>query len=80
MSSLELKLTGVIADLFKLNTEDVPEASMESVDEWNSLSPIELMMALEEEFEVINITSDEIVEMTTYASIKRTLQAKGIEF
>lgn len=80
MSSLELKLTGVIADLFKLNTEDVPEASMESVDEWNSLSHIELMMALEEEFEVINITSDEIVEMTTYASIKRTLQAKGVEF
>ena len=79
MSSLELKLTGVIADLFKLNTEDVPEASMESVDEWNSLSHIELMMALEEEFEVINITSDEIVEMTTYASIKRTLQ-KGVEF
>jgi acyl carrier protein len=52
---------------------------METVESWDSLKHIELVVSLEEEFEISQLSTDEIVEMISVAEIKRTLRNKGVD-
>jgi acyl carrier protein len=55
------------------------DSSMETVESWDSLKHIELVVSLEEEFEISHLSTDEIVEMISVAEIKRTLRNKGVD-
>ena len=75
---MQKKLIQLLMDLFNINEEEAKNASMNSISTWDSLSHIELMMTIEEEFNIPKITPDEIVYMTSTESIKQILKNKGV--
>ena len=77
---MQKKLIQLLMDLFNINEEEAKNASMNSISTWDSLSHIELMMTIEEEFNIPKITPDEIISMTSTESIKQILRNKGVEF
>jgi len=76
---MKKKLIQLLIDIFNINEEEAKNASMNSISTWDSLSHIELMMTIEEEFNIPKITPDEIVSMTSTESIKQILGNKGVE-
>ena len=76
---MQKKLIQLLMDLFNINEKEAKNASMNSISTWDSLSHIELMMTIEEEFNIPKITPDEIVSMTSTESIKQILRNKGVE-
>ncbi len=50
---------------------------MEATSTWDSLSHMELIAAIEDEFS-IELTSDEIISMTSVATITEVLRAKSV--
>ena len=75
---MQKKLIQLLMDLFNINEEEAKNASMNSISTWDSLSHIDLMMTIEEEFNIPKITPDEIVYMTSTESIKQILKNKGV--
>ena len=75
---MQKKLIQLLMELFNINEEEAKNGSMNSISLWDSLSHIELMMTIEEEFNIPKITPDEIVSMTSTESIKQILKNKGI--
>ena len=75
---MQKKLIQLLMELFNINEEEAKNASMDSISTWDSLSLIELMMTIEEEFNIPKITPDEIVSMTSTESIKQILKNKGV--
>lgn len=68
---------GVIAEVLRLDPGKVrPEVAIHKVDAWNSLTHIELIVALEEKFD-LQLTEDEIASMTTVAEIMRVVTSRG---
>ena len=76
---MQKKLIQLLMDLFNINEKEAKNASMNSISTWDSLSHIELMMTIEEEFNIPKISPDEIVSMTSTESIKQILKNKGVE-
>lgn len=69
----------VVADLLGIPVAEITEdASMETIRSWDSLKHMELVAAIEEEFEIDPLTTDEIVAMTSLAAMKEILPAKGV--
>ena len=75
---MQKKLIQLLMDLFNINEKEAKNASMNSISTWDSLSHIDLMMTIEEEFNIPKITPDEIVSMTSTESIKQILKNKGV--
>ena len=75
---MQKKLIQLLMDLFNINEEEAKNGSMNSISTWDSLSHIDLMMTIEEEFNIPKITPDEIVSMTSTESIKQILKNKGV--
>jgi acyl carrier protein len=51
--NIETRVQEVIADVFGLDLEEVgPETSIETVEAWDSLQHLTVVLALEEEFDV----------------------------
>lgn len=75
---MENKLIKLLMSFFKITEEEAKNASMESVSNWDSLNHIELMMTLEEEFDISKIIPDEIVFMVNIENIKKILNSKGL--
>lgn len=73
---MENQLIELLMNFFKINEEEAKIASMESVPNWDSLNHIELMMTLEEEFDISKILPDEIVFMVNIENIKEILNKK----
>ena len=59
------------------NKEITEESSIHSIENWDSLKHINLIIAIEEEFE-ISIDEEEMVEMTSFVDIKRILSDRGV--
>ena len=76
---MQNKLIQLLMDLFNINEEEAKNASMNSISTWDSLSHIELMMTIEEEFNIPKIIPEEIVFMVSNDNIKQILRNKGIE-
>lgn len=75
----EQKLKKIIADLFKIKEDEInDESSMDNIANWDSLKHMNLIIAIEEQFE-ITLSADEIVEMTSFVKIKQILRNEGIE-
>jgi len=73
------RLSRLIAEILRLPIQSVnDELSLRSTDNWDSLTHMELIAAIEQEFSV-DLTADDIVAMTTYSGIKSVLGARGVD-
>lgn len=75
----EQKLKQIIASVFKIDVGGVNEdTSPDTVESWDSLNHLNLVLALEEAFNV-NFTESQTVEILNYELIKITLKELGVE-
>jgi acyl carrier protein len=71
---MDNRLKKVLSEILDLHIEDINDkTSQNNVEQWDSLKQINLVIALEEEFE-IQITDDSIQELIDYKSIKEIVQ------
>jgi acyl carrier protein len=79
MEMIEEKLKKVIANVFKIESTQInDDTSVDTVDAWDSLKHLNLVLAIEQEFN-ISFTEEQSVEILNYPLIKMTLQEHGIE-
>ena len=70
------RIKNVISSVFEILEIDInDDSSPDTIESWNSLKHMNLIIALEEEFEV-TFTDNEIFEMMNYASIKSIIIEK----
>ena len=73
---MEQKIKDVMASVFKVDLSDIHEdASPDSLENWDSLGHMNLVVALEEEFN-ITFQEDEIIEMLNYKLIREIIKNK----
>ena len=76
----EIKLKNVLANVFNVNASTIDDnASVDTVENWDSLNHLKLVLALEQEFD-ISFTEEETVEILNYPLIRMTLQEHGVSF
>ena len=80
MTTPESKLKQVLADVFGVDVSMIDgNASVDSIEKWDSLNHLNLVLALEEQFSV-SLTEEQIVEMMNYPLVKAVLGELGVEF
>ena len=80
MPTAESRLKQVMADVFGIDAASVNEqSSMETIERWDSMNHLKLIMALEEQFDVA-FSEDQIVQLFSYELIRSTLSEHGIVF
>jgi len=80
MQIQEQRLKEVLARIFTVSVAVITEdASPDTIENWDSLRYMSLVLALEEEFGV-ELTDDQVVEIISYKLIKIVMQEHGIEF
>ena len=80
MTPMEQMLRRVVANVLNVKEYEInDDLSMKTLTNWDSTKHMELILSLEEEFEMPQLSTDEIVEMTSVAEIKRILRNKGID-
>jgi acyl carrier protein len=78
--SNEFKLKEVLHKIFKIEISSInDETSVDTVDIWDSLKHLNLVIALEEAFN-ITFTEEESVEIMSYPLIKAILSEHGVTF
>ena len=70
---MEQRVKEVMAAILGLEEDEIEDAtSPNTVDSWDSLKHMALILALEEEFDV-EFSDDQVVELTSYREIRETL-------
>ena len=73
---METRIKQVMSDVFNIDVETIGNnSSPDNIEEWDSLMHMNLIVALEEEFE-IEFDDDEIVVSMNYALIVIILKSK----
>jgi len=73
---MENKIKEILAAVFNENIENINEdASQDTIEGWDSLNHMNLVVMLEEEFE-IEFTDDEISELLNFGLVKHIVQQK----
>ena len=68
-SKMELKLIEIMAPIFEVEESQISEnASPENIEKWDSLAHMNLVLALEQEFD-IQFTEDQIVESLSFKAL-----------
>jgi acyl carrier protein len=71
-------LIHVFAEVLQLDPAELADdSSPESVKQWDSLAAMELVAAIEEKFNV-QLSTKEIMKMSTIGRARRTLRGKGV--
>ena len=78
MANLRFRLTKVFRDVLDEDDLVLPEDPTQEIEGWDSLAHVELMMALESEFDVA-LTNEETAEMTSIPAIEQVLSGRGVE-
>lgn len=74
------KLKGVMARIFSVGSAEIGEdASPDTIENWDSLRHMNLVLALEEEFGV-EFSDEQVVEIMSFRLIKLVLQEHGVLF
>jgi len=74
------KLKQVLADVFKIDIQTInDDTSVDNVEKWDSLNHLNLVLALEEAFD-ISFTEEQTIEILNYPLIKMVLQEHGVTF
>ena len=77
VSRPDQRIKKLLAEVLQMSEEKITDdLAMEDVDVWDSLKHMELIVSLEQTFE-IELSFDEIVVMKTVAEIKRVLGQKS---
>ncbi|MDT8899742.1 acyl carrier protein [Anaeroselena agilis] len=72
------ELKKILAGVFKVPVASIGEQTlMQDIDTWDSLTHMDLILTLENEYGV-TFSGEEIVVMTSFAKIAATLAAKGV--
>lgn len=80
MESNEERLKDLMADIFGIDANTInDDTSIDTVDEWDSIKHLNLILAIESEFD-ITFDEQETVEILNYPLIKITLEEHGIDF
>ena len=75
---MENRIKNVMAAVFGISIEDInEESSPDSIDNWDSLNLMNLVVSLEEEFD-IELDDDEIAEMLNFKLIVEIIKEKNI--
>ncbi|MDA9886154.1 acyl carrier protein [Flavobacteriaceae bacterium] len=73
------KLKQILASVFNITVEEITnDSSPDTIENWDSLNHLNLVLALEEEFE-INFTEEQTVEILNYELLVITLREQGID-
>jgi len=73
------RITDLMVQVFGVNAKDLSEqSSPDTIEEWDSMSHINLILALEREFQV-KFTAQESVEMLSVKLVELTLSEKGVD-
>ena len=73
---MENRIRNVMAAVFGISVEDInEESSPDSIDNWDSLNLMNLVVSLEEEFD-IEFDDDEIVEMLNFKLLVEIIKEK----
>tara|TARA_B100000787_G_C16072176_1_gene240443 strand:+ start:349 stop:573 length:225 start_codon:yes stop_codon:yes gene_type:complete len=73
---MESRIKNVMAAVFEISIEDInEESSADSIDNWDSLNLMNLVVALEEEFD-IELDDNDIVEMLNFKLIVEIIKEK----
>ena len=76
----ECKLKQVLANVFGIDVSTIDETtSVDTVAEWDSLKHLNLVLALEEKFNV-TLTEEQTVQILSYPLIKVVLEEHGVDF
>jgi acyl carrier protein len=80
MTIAEDKLKKILASVFKVESTNINEdTSVDNIETWDSLNHLNLVLALELEFNV-SLTEEQTIEIMSYPLIKLVLQEHGIKF
>lgn len=80
MLASETQLKQVMADIFGLEANSIDEsASVDTVERWDSLNHMKLVLALEEQFNV-TFSGEQSVQILSYELIKAVLSEHGVLF
>tara|TARA_B110001450_G_scaffold255901_1_gene284665 strand:+ start:1686 stop:1913 length:228 start_codon:yes stop_codon:yes gene_type:complete len=75
---MENRIKNVMAAVFEISIEDInEESSPDSIDNWDSLNLMNLVVSLEEEFD-IELDDDEIAEMLNFKLIVEIIKEKNV--
>lgn len=76
----ERKLKRVLADVLGVEIDRIDEeASIDTIDEWDSLKHLNIVLALEAEFD-ISFSEEQTVEILTYPLIKIVMGEHDVRF
>jgi acyl carrier protein len=77
--SVEQRTRRLVAEVFGLPLDSVSRAtSHETVEEWDSINVLNLLMAVESEFEVV-VSPEEAASFMSVEKILAVLRTKGIQ-
>ena len=80
MQARESNLKQVLADVFGVEVSTIDEAtSIDTVEEWDSLKHLNLVLAIEAGFNV-TLTEEQTVEILSYPLIEIVLKEHGVYF
>lgn len=72
------KLTALISDILRVPTGEIVDSlDMQETSTWDSLSHMQLIAGIEDEFH-IELTADDIVSMRSVGQIKNVLRTLGV--
>ena len=70
------RIKNVISSVFEISESDInDDSSPDTIESWDSLKHMNLIIALEEEFKV-ELTDNEILDMMNYKSIESIITGK----
>lgn len=74
MDSVEEKLKDIFTTLFTLSKDEIrPESSPETIQTWDSVQNLHMIMEIEETFG-ISITEDDVERMKTFSDVAKVIQ------
>jgi len=80
MKISEDNLKQVLADVFGVDVKTInDESSVDTVAEWDSLRHLNLVLALEQRFNIV-LSGEQTVQILSYPLIKIVLGEHGVEF
>jgi len=78
MQQVDGKVENLLSEVLQMRASEITDdLTMKNVDAWDSLKHMELIVALEQSFDV-QLSFDEIVAMQSVSEIKRVLRERGV--
>ena len=75
---VEQRIKEIMSEVFQVPVEDIrPDTSPEEVENWDSLTHLNMVLALEEEFS-IRFESEQVVEMLSFELICRMVNEQVV--